>query len=90
MLYKETVETTILELLVSLQSQAYLKGFYLVRDTALALGIGHRRSVDLDLFSNFKFDVVQLLENLSADFNFNIFFSANNTIKAIINQSTVH
>jgi len=86
MLYKETVETTTLELLNSLQSKGYLEGFYLVGGTALALKIGHRRSVDLDLFSNFNFDVVQLLENLSADFNFNLFFSANNTIKGSIDD----
>ncbi len=85
MLHKETVESTTLELLKRLQSQAYLKGFCLVGGTALALRIGHRRSVDLDLFSNFSFDVVPLLENLTADFNFNLFFSANNTIKGSIN-----
>ncbi len=84
MLYKETVENTTLELLNGLQSKPYLKGFYLVGGTALALRIGHRKSVDLDLFSNFSFDVVQLLENLSADYNFNLFFSANNTIKGSI------
>ena len=89
MLYKETVETTTLELLNSLQSKGYLEGFYLVGGTALALKIGHRRSVDLDLFSNFNYDVVQLLENLSADFNFNLFFSANNTIKGSINSIKV-
>ena len=69
MLYKETVDSTTLELLNSLQSKPYLKGFYLVGGTALALKLGHRKSVDLDLFSNFNFDVEQLLENLSADFN---------------------
>ena len=89
MLYKETVESTTLELLNSLQSQPYLKGFYLVGGTALALRIGHRRSVDLDLFSNFSFDVVQLLENLTADYNFNLFFSANNTIKGSIDNVKV-
>lgn len=85
MLHKETVESTTLELLESLQSKPYLQDFYLVGDTALALRIGHRKSVDLDLFSNFNFDVVQLLENLTADFKFNLFFSANNTIKGSIN-----
>jgi len=89
MLYKETVESTTLELLNSLQSQPYLKGFYLVGGTALALRIGHRKSVDLDLFSNFSFDVVQLLENLTADYNFNLFFSANNTIKGSIDSIKV-
>ena len=89
MLYKETVESTTLELLNSLQSQTYLKNFYLVGGTALALKIGHRKSVDLDLFANFNFDVVQLLENLSTDYNFNLFFSANNTIKGSINNVKV-
>jgi len=89
MLHKETVTSTTLELLKSLQSQAYLKNFYLVGGTALALKIGHRKSIDLDLFSNFSFDVVQLLENLSADYNFNLFFSANNTIKGSINNVKV-
>ena len=89
MLYKETVESSTLELLNSLQSQPYLVGFYLVGGTALALRIGHRRSVDLDLFSNFSFDVVQLLENLTADYNFNLFFYANNTIKGSIDNVKV-
>ena len=84
MLYKKTVESTTLELLNELQLKPYLVGFYLVGGTALALRIGHRRSVDLDLFSNFNFDEVQLLENLTADYNFKLFFSANNTIKGSI------
>lgn len=89
MLYKETVESKTLELLNSLQSQPYLKDFYLAGGTALALRIGHRKSADLDLFSNFSFNVVQLLENLTADYNFNLFFSANNTIKGSIDSVKV-
>jgi hypothetical protein len=86
MLHKETVDHSTLELLIQLQQKEYLKGFYLVGGTALALKMGHRKSVDLDLFSNFSFDTVQLLENLSADFPFSLFFSANNTLKGSINQ----
>jgi len=41
------------------------------------------------LFSNFRFDVIQLLENLSADYSFNLFFSANNTIKGSIDNIKV-
>ncbi len=89
MLYKETVDQSTLELLIQLQQKEYLKGFYLVGGTALALIMGHRKSVDLDLFSNFSFDTVQLLDNLSADFSFALFFSANNTLKGSINQVQV-
>lgn len=86
MLHKETVDPTTLELLNQLQQTEYLKGFYLVGGTALALKMGHRKSVDLDLFSNFSFDAIQLLENLSADFSYTLFFSANNTLKGSISQ----
>jgi 16S rRNA C1402 N4-methylase RsmH len=51
MLYKETVETTTLELLASLQQEEILSIFFLIGDTALSLQIGHKISIDLDLFS---------------------------------------
>lgn len=85
MLYKETIDQTTLDLLISLQSKEYLKGFHLVGGTAIALKIGHRKSIDIDLFSDFSFDVARILENLSADFEFNLNFSASNTIKGSIN-----
>lgn len=85
MLHKEAVDQSTLELLIGLQQKPWLKGFYLVGGTALALTLGHRRSVDIDLFANFDFDTTQLLENLSADFPYQLFFSARNTLKGSIN-----
>jgi len=85
MLYQETVDRSTLELLIQLQEKKYLKGFYLVGGTALALTMGHRKSFDIDLFSDFNFDTATMLENLSADFPFELFFSANNTLKGSIN-----
>ena len=89
MLHTETVDQSTLELLIKVQQKEYLKGFYLVGGTALALLMGHRKSVDIDLFSTHGFDVGQMLENLSADFTFNLFFSANNTIIGSIDQVQV-
>jgi hypothetical protein len=89
MLYKETVDPSTLELLSQLQQKDYLKGFFLAGGTALALKIGHRKSMDIDLFSNFSFDTGYVLDRLSADFNFSLFFSANNTLKGSINQIEV-
>ena len=86
MLHKETVDQSTLELLISLQQKPYLKGFHLVGGTALALYMGHRKSIDLDLFSNIDFEAGQVLENLSVDFPFNLFFSSKNTLKGSINQ----
>jgi len=39
-----------LNLLESLSSQSFVKDFYLAGGTCLALQIGHRQSVDFDLF----------------------------------------
>ena len=89
MLYSETVERSTLELLTELQKQDYLSGFHLVGGTALALKLGHRKSVDIDLFSNSNFDESYVLENLSADFSFNLFFSAKNTLKGSIGKVQV-
>jgi predicted nucleotidyltransferase component of viral defense system len=84
MLYKEAVNASTLGLLRSLQQKQYLKGFYLAGGTALALYNGHRRSVDIDLFSDFSFDTSQMLENIVQDFDFNLLFSAPNTLKGSI------
>ncbi len=89
MLHQSAVDESTLELLRQLQQKDYLKGFYLVGGTALALMMGHRKSIDLDLFSNFSFDTSQLLENLSSDFPFKLLFSASNTLKGTINKVQV-
>ena len=89
MLYKEAVDASLLELLKSLQSKQYLRGFNLVGGTALALYNGHRRSVDIDLFSDFSFDTSQMLENLVQDFDFVLLFSAPNTLKGSIKDIKV-
>jgi hypothetical protein len=81
MLFKATVEPTTLELLKSLQSRDYLRGFYLVGGTALAFYMGHRKSVDIDLFSNFIFDTSQLIELIQQDYPLQLYYTASNTIK---------
>ncbi len=89
MLLKKAVDTSTLELIKALQSRDYLKGFYLVGGTALAIYMDHRRSVDIDLFSNQSFDASQLLENIHQDFNYQLFHTALNTIKGSISDIKV-
>jgi Nucleotidyl transferase AbiEii toxin, Type IV TA system len=50
MLQTRTIEPATLGLLKSLMNQPLLEPFYLVGGTALALQLGHRFSVDLDLW----------------------------------------
>ena len=54
MLFFQTVEPATLALLKRLQSAPFLAGTRLVGGTALALQLGHRRSVDLDLFGSWS------------------------------------
>ena len=42
------------------------KGFYLAGGTALALQIGHRQSIDFDIFSQKQFDNQKILNNIKA------------------------
>jgi hypothetical protein len=64
MLYKETVTKEMWELLQRLMKDEKLKDFNLVGGTALSLMIGHRLSIDLDLFSTQDFDVQTMLTHL--------------------------
>ena len=89
MLQKESVDKTTLELIRDLQNKEYLKDFVLVGGTALALKIGHRRSVDIDLFINTDFDEQKVLENLESDFNFELDRREKNTLKGIIGNVKV-
>lgn len=50
MLYRQTVRPELLELLEKLMSEPLFNEFNLVGGTSLALQIGHRNSIDIDLF----------------------------------------
>ncbi len=66
MLREETVEPGTLELLKSITSLPELSNFRLVGGTALSLILGHRKSIDLDFFTDVPFDkqyVKEILEN---------------------------
>lgn len=89
MLHKGTVDPATLELLISLQEKPYLSGFHLVGGNALSLWFGHRKSIDIDLFSNVGFDSSELLENLQQDYEINLFNTAGNTIRGSIKQVKV-
>jgi len=52
MLYRKAVEPFTLELLIKIQRFPQFEAFRLVGGTALALYLGHRKSIDLDFFSH--------------------------------------
>ena len=71
MLHKETVTPGTLDLIQTLMQDHQLNSFYLVGGTALSLRIGHRESIDIDLFSSSDFDgdglAVHLRNSYGAD-----------------------
>lgn len=84
MLQTTTVEKRTLELLKQLQSQSELSDFHLAGGTALALYLGHRKSIDLDLFTPYPFDTTRLEHSLVTKFGFQGDYSEQNTLKGRI------
>ena len=72
MLQTRTVEPGTLELLKRLMLSPVLDPFFLVGGTALALQLGHRKSIDLDLFTPQPFNNSNLIETLAADFKVSV------------------
>jgi Nucleotidyl transferase AbiEii toxin, Type IV TA system len=56
MLREETVEAGTLVLIKRLSSDQEFNNFVLVGGTALSLQLGHRKSIDIDLFNEHAFD----------------------------------
>lgn len=86
MLYTETIEGGTLELLRNLQSEVLLSSFNLVGGTSLALRMGHRKSVDLDLFTKDDFDLQGLRELLVNKYNLRVSYEKGKTLKGFINN----
>jgi len=83
MLHTKTVDPITLELLTDLMRKDYLNHFVLVGGTALSLQIGHRKSVDLDLFTPEDMESEYLQQQLENDFSdFTITLKRSNTLLA--------
>lgn len=84
MLHTETVAPTTLELLKRIMSDDSLPPFRLVGGTSLALQLGHRISVDLDLFTDDSFDEQKVNDNLRINYGFQTDFIDRETVKGEI------
>ncbi len=81
MLHKETIDAATLELLKRLMGDERLQGFVLVGGTSLALQMGHRISVDLDLFTEKEFEADDLREYLEQNYHLQTDYLAFATVK---------
>lgn len=84
MLHTETVERETLRLLKALLSEPLLADFALAGGTALSLLIGHRRSIDLDLFGRKPYDVEAMRQMLVSRYDFSETNAARNSLSGNI------
>lgn len=81
MLYTKTVKDETLELLKNIMSDVAFRDFCLAGGTALALIMGHRISVDLDLFTSVGFDSSKLEKYLQDNYGFKGSYMEEYTLK---------
>ena len=72
------------QLIQQLQSLPELAHFYLVGGTSLALQLGHRNSIDIDLFTQNDFTVAEIEDALKGSHNFTATLARNNTVLAVV------
>ena len=65
MLHYQTIDPKTLELLIELQKIELFKDLRLVGGTSLSLQIGHRISIDIDLFGKIEADILDIDQALS-------------------------
>ena len=66
MLQTQTVVPDLLELLKKMMEENLFSAFNLVGGTSLALQLGHRNSVDIDLFGDAEINVVSFVSKLNS------------------------
>src|SRR5277367_2843670 len=84
MVYEDTVEAGTLALIKRLAADDKLKDFVLVGGTALALQLGHRSSVDIDLFSANLFNPYDVAKNVKSNYNTEKTYVLGNTVFSFI------
>ena len=89
MLQYKSIYPKTLELLKGLMQNPSLTDFALAGGTGLSLQIGHRISIDIDLFSQNSFDNERLITELNRSYKVNIFNQDKNSLSLTLNDINV-
>jgi len=89
MLYTETIDAQTLDLIKKLMADKALDNFNLVGGTSLSLQIGHRKSIDIDLFSSSGFDAQTLRKHIENNYQADFKWQARNAMGGQINNIKV-
>lgn len=84
-MYEKVINAKTKRVLESLEKIEIIKNFYLAGGTALALQLGHRKSIDLDLFSRENFSTKRLKAILSQLGKLKIYSEEKRTLNANLN-----
>lgn len=83
-LQQSVVTTETLELMRKLMNEKIFENYFLVGGTALALRLGHRKSIDIDMFTQYDIPVNEVQKYLSEKYHFTEEFKEKNTLKGDI------
>lgn len=89
MLQTQTVSPELLELIRNLMSDEFFNNFELVGGTSLALQIGHRNSIDIDLFGNQSINQEIFIDKLQEFGNVEVSQNSKNILITSINSIKV-
>lgn len=87
-MYPATLYPKTVQVLEKICNQSFLAGFYLAGGTALALQLGHRKSIDLDFFTQDSFNPKTLLRELAV-FNPTVLQETTGTLDVMIDDVKV-
>ena len=90
MFFENTCSNELLKLLKTIQNNDIFNEHFLVGGTALALQLGHRKSIDIDLFTLIEQDNALILEYLNENFrNIEIKNNSKNILQVFVNDIKV-
>jgi hypothetical protein len=89
MLQTQTVSEATLALIKRLMQDNHLQDFYLVGGTALALQLGHRISIDIDLFTGNDFNAPKMRDYLVGEYKAEVSYVETNTFLGYIDDVKV-
>lgn len=89
MLHYSTIHPVTLQLLKDLQGITFIRNYFLVGGTSLALQIGHRISIDLDLFAYSDMEVAPIVNHIAHLGDIQIVNQSSRVVNLFINNIKV-
>ena len=83
-MFTNRVQPELMKALELLMRDQYFAAFYLVGGTSLALRLGHRRSVDIDLFTHEAFDAIRMSTVLCERYGLVDISVEENTVRGVL------